>query len=151
MLQAADPATLGNILPLPCDVADSAAVVAAVARVEAELGAIDVLVLNAAVGHPPKPFWETSIDDVDSVIDVNLKGVMYTAHAVLQGMIQRDRGHIFGIASVAGTHGIPTQSICALLACSAADPAPPMSDPACTLACRLHVEARDAGLHGHAG
>ena len=109
---------LGNILPLPCDVADSAAVVAAVARVEAELGAIDVLVLNAAVGHPPKPFWETSIDDVDSVIDVNLKGVMYTAHAVLQGMIQRDRGHIFGIASVAGTHGIPTQSICALSALS---------------------------------
>ena len=126
MLQAADPATLGNILPLPCDVADSAAVVAAVARVEAELGAIDVLVLNAAVGHPPKPFWETSIDDVDSVIDVNIKGVMYTAHAVLQGMIQRDRGHIFGIASVAGTHGIPTQSICAL---SALDSALSLPDP----------------------
>jgi len=108
---AAEPETKGNIHPFPCDVADAGAVQSVVAAVEAQCGAIDVCVLNAAVGHPGTPFWENTIEDVDNVIDINLKGVMYVAHAVLQGMIARDAGHIFGIASVAGTHGIANQSI----------------------------------------
>ena len=52
---AADPATKGNIHSFPCDVADSKAVLASVSTIEAKLGAIDVLVLNAAVGHPGVP------------------------------------------------------------------------------------------------
>eukprot|EP01043_Picozoa_sp_COSAG02_P042252 COSAG02_NODE_3576_length_6538_cov_3.358907_8_plen_271_part_00 len=108
---AADPLTNGNVHPFPCNVADAAAVQDCVAAVEAQCGAIDVVVLNAAVGHPDTPFWQNSIDDIDNVIDINLKGVMYVAHAALQGMVARDAGHIFGIASVAGTHGIANQSI----------------------------------------
>lgn len=108
---ANDPLTNGNIHPFPCDVANAEAVRQCVAAVEVDCGAIDVLVLNAAVGHPGTTFWENSVADIDSVIDINLKGVMYVAHAVLQGMVLRDAGHIFAIASVAGTHGIANQSI----------------------------------------
>eukprot|EP01044_Picomonas_judraskeda_P009039 COSAG03_NODE_1073_length_4898_cov_10.426339_3_plen_254_part_00 len=108
---ATDSQTNGNIHPFPCDVSDAVAVRDCVAAVEAQCGAIDVVVLNAAVGHPSTPFWQNSVDDIDHVVDINLKGVMYVAHAVLQGMVARDAGHIFGIASVAGTHGIANQSI----------------------------------------
>eukprot|EP00965_Chrysotila_dentata_P153671 5079407-Pleurochrysis_carterae.AAC.1 len=74
------------------------------------LGPISVLVNNAAVGHVGKNFWELSLDDVDTCIDINAKGTMYVTHAVLQGMMAANKGRIFGIASVAGTWGIPTES-----------------------------------------
>ena len=81
---AADPATKGNVHSFPCDVADPKAVQVSVSQIEAQLGAIDVLVLNAAVGHPGVNFWENSIDDIDNVIDINLKGVMWALQSKQQ-------------------------------------------------------------------
>ena len=109
---AADPASCGNLHPFVCDVADSAAVAAMVEAVEAALGPIDVLVSNAALDIPGSlKFVEVAAPDIDKVIDVNVKGMMYVTHAVLQRMVRRDYGHIFGVASVAGTHGMVGQSV----------------------------------------
>jgi len=100
-----------NTLALPCDVSDKAQVAAAVDRVLAEYGRIDVLVNNAAVSHDGKKFWELEVADIDKLIDINLKGTMYVTHAVLKrAMVPQDSGFIFGVASVAGTWGIPKES-----------------------------------------
>mmetsp|Transcript_19012 Transcript_19012/g.36611 ORF Transcript_19012/g.36611 Transcript_19012/m.36611 type:complete len:298 (-) Transcript_19012:76-969(-) len=100
----------GHAFPFPCDQCDRAAVLAMVSSVQSTVGHVDVLVLNAAQAHDGKPFWELSIDDVDRVLDVNLKGTMYVVHPVLKDMVQRNAGRIIGVASVAGTRGIANES-----------------------------------------
>nr|ACJ13442.1 ketoacyl-reductase like protein [Karlodinium veneficum] len=99
-----------NATAFECDVADRSQVAACVRDAVEKLGPIDVLVNNAAVGHDGRPFWELEVDDIDRVLDVNLKGSMYVTHAVLKGMVSANRGRIFAIASVAGTWGIPNES-----------------------------------------
>jgi len=70
---------------------------------------IDVLVNNAAV-FVIKPFSESTIEDIDSVINTNLKGAMYCTLSALK-LIKRNTGRIINIGSVAGENGIKNQSI----------------------------------------
>ena len=109
-LRAVCAAAGDNATAYPCDVSDREAVIRTVGQVIADLGHIDCCVNNAAVPHDNVKFWELPIEDIDSVIDINLKGTMYVTHCVLKHMVPRNSGFIFGIASVAGTHGIPTES-----------------------------------------
>eukprot|EP00931_Biecheleriopsis_adriatica_P008136 TRINITY_DN109366_c0_g1_i1.p1 TRINITY_DN109366_c0_g1~~TRINITY_DN109366_c0_g1_i1.p1 ORF type:complete len:260 (-),score=52.36 TRINITY_DN109366_c0_g1_i1:185-964(-) len=99
-----------NASAFACDVADKQKVSSTVEQILQQFGAIDVLVNNAAVGHDGRPFWELDLEDVDKVIDINLKGTMYITHAVLRSMVKSNHGRIFAIASVAGTWGIPNES-----------------------------------------
>mmetsp|Transcript_100049 Transcript_100049/g.173668 ORF Transcript_100049/g.173668 Transcript_100049/m.173668 type:complete len:259 (+) Transcript_100049:61-837(+) len=110
-LKAVCAAAGANAIPVPCNVAEKTQVDALVTRVLAEQGRIDVLVQNSAVGHPGGKFWELDPKEIDFCIDINLKGVMYLTHSVLKlAMVPKNTGFIFGIASVAGLHGIPTES-----------------------------------------
>lgn len=110
-LKAVCTASGANAIPAVCDVSQRSQVDAMVARVLAEHGRIDVLVNNAAIGHDGKHFWELDGSDIDRCIDINLKGTMYVTHAVLKhAMVPKDSGFIFGVASVAGLHGIPEES-----------------------------------------
>lgn len=88
------------------DVTDPAGLQNAVRDLEAKLGPIDLLVANAGVGI------ETSglaydIDAMNKVINVNLLGVSNSIGAVLPGMIDRQRGHLVGISSIASYRGLP--------------------------------------------
>eukprot|EP00927_Polykrikos_kofoidii_P070763 TRINITY_DN67154_c0_g1_i1.p2 TRINITY_DN67154_c0_g1~~TRINITY_DN67154_c0_g1_i1.p2 ORF type:complete len:255 (-),score=51.31 TRINITY_DN67154_c0_g1_i1:104-868(-) len=97
--------------PIQCDISNKEQVADMVSKVLSAEGRIDVLVNNAAVSHDGKKFWELETEDIDRLIDVNLKGTMYVTHAVLkQAMVPQNSGYIFGVASVAGTWGIPTES-----------------------------------------
>ena len=78
-------------LPIQCDVSDSAAVTAMVARTVAELGRIDVLVNNAGV-YPNTPVVEISEDEWDAVFDTNVKGMFLVSRAVARRMIDRGNG-----------------------------------------------------------
>ena len=78
------------------DVADAAAVEAMVARGLAELGAIDVLVCNAAI-RPHTSLTETSLDEWHRVLGVNLHSAFYLARAVVPAMKARRRGSIIAI------------------------------------------------------
>jgi short-subunit dehydrogenase len=88
------------------DVRDAVAVRSFVDEVTAAFGPIDILVNNAGLSEY-KPFVEWTLEEIDQVIDVNLKGTMYACHAVLPGMISRGSGYILNVASDIGRRAIP--------------------------------------------
>lgn len=91
------------------DVQDRPAVDAAVARVLADRGAVDVLVNNAALTRD-ELFPLMAEESWAEVIAVNLGGVFHTSRAVVRPMIARKKGAIVNIASVAGVHASPGQA-----------------------------------------
>jgi NAD(P)-dependent dehydrogenase (short-subunit alcohol dehydrogenase family) len=95
----------GDMLVLPADVTDAAAIAAAAARVREELGPIDLAVLSAGYWKQMNPAdWDTDL--FDQHLRVNLTGMSNSIAAVLPGMLQRHHGVIAGIASVAGYRGL---------------------------------------------
>jgi 3-oxoacyl-[acyl-carrier protein] reductase len=98
---------LGGALGIACDVTRSAEVDAAVARVEEELGGLDVLVCSAGISGAS--LRTVDVDDAEwgSVMAVNANGVFYANRAALPGMVSRGYGRIVNLASVAGKEGNP--------------------------------------------
>jgi len=90
----------------PADVSDGASVRAAVADVEARLGPCDVLIANAGI-HRYTPGYQFDADEAVAVLRTNLLGAVQTIGAVLPGMVERRRGHIVGVASIAAMLGLP--------------------------------------------
>jgi gluconate 5-dehydrogenase len=89
------------------DVTDSAAVAAAVARIEDDQGPIDILVNNAGI-HRRAPLADMSEADWRAVIDLNLTGAFLVARAVVPTMLSRGRGKIINICSVMSDLARPT-------------------------------------------
>lgn len=96
----------GQIIPCPLDITDHAAVQAAVARIEAERGPIDVAVLNAGT-HQPVTAAEFTAAGLRQLLEINLLGTAACLEALLPRMIARGRGRIAVVASVAGYRGLP--------------------------------------------
>jgi 3-hydroxy acid dehydrogenase/malonic semialdehyde reductase len=97
----------GKIHPLKLDVRDRAAVDAAVAALPPDLSAIDILVNNAGLALGLEPAQRTDPDQWEQMVDTNVKGVMYVTRAVLPGMVERRRGHVINLGSIAGTYAYP--------------------------------------------
>lgn len=89
------------------DVRDEAAVNAAIATLPAEFAAVDLLVNNAGLALGLEPAQRCDMADWHTMIDTNIKGLLYCTRAILPGMIARDQGHIVNIGSVAGTYPYP--------------------------------------------
>ncbi len=100
-------ATHPGILPLPLDVRDREAVNAAFADLPEEFRDIDILVNNAGLALGLESAQDASLDDWDTMVDTNIKGLMYCARAVLPGMIARKTGHVINIGSIAGIYAYP--------------------------------------------
>lgn len=81
-----------------------------VERIERTDGPIDVWVNNAGLARH-QPIESICQEDVDRVIDVNLKGTIYGSCAAFRVMKQRGNGHIINIISTASLRGIPTESV----------------------------------------
>jgi NAD(P)-dependent dehydrogenase (short-subunit alcohol dehydrogenase family) len=88
------------------DVTDAAALFQATRELEAELGPVDLLVANAGIGIETSALSYNTAD-MNKVIAVNLIGVSNSIGAVLPGMIERKRGHLVGISSIASYRGLP--------------------------------------------
>ena len=107
---AAEIAAQGGVaLPLPCDVADAAAVERAAAAAVEQLGGVDLLVNNAGYGGHHR-LLEWSIEDIDRMMRVNYLGAVHCTKALLPPMIERRRGWIVFMASIAGKIGMPDET-----------------------------------------
>jgi 3-hydroxy acid dehydrogenase/malonic semialdehyde reductase len=93
----------GNrVYVLPLDVSDRNAVINAFESLPEEWKKIDLLLNNAGLALGRDFFDEASLDDWDTMIDTNLKGLLYVSKAVLPFMIKNKTGHIINIGSTAG-------------------------------------------------
>jgi NAD(P)-dependent dehydrogenase (short-subunit alcohol dehydrogenase family) len=99
----------GEALIVCVDVADADAVEAAAARVEAELGPIDVWINNAMTAVLA-PVAETSAEDFRRVAEVNLLGTVHGTQAALRRMRPRDSGVVIQVGSALAYRGIPLQA-----------------------------------------
>lgn len=92
------------LLPLELDVRDRAAVAALPGLLPPEFAAVDVLVNNAGLALGVEPAQRADLDEWQTMIDTNCLGLVAVTHALLPGMIDRGRGHIFNLGSVAGRY-----------------------------------------------
>lgn len=91
-----------NVLPLIFDVRDRQAVAEAIERLPEAWRTIDVLINNAGGAMGLEPEYEGDFDDWDTMIDSNIKGLLTMTRLIVPGMVERNRGHIINIGSVAG-------------------------------------------------
>ncbi len=100
----------GSALAVPLDVTDRLAVGQAVEHITRTLGPIDLLVNNAGVWGPIAPVWEADPDEWWHTININLRGGLLCAQAVLPSMLSRRSGRIINITSGAGAYLWPEAS-----------------------------------------
>jgi 3-oxoacyl-[acyl-carrier protein] reductase len=94
-------------LAIAADVTSSAALNAAVAQVESELGGLDILVCSAGIAGASLRTTEVDDDEWKRVMAINADGVFFANRAALPGMTARGYGRIVNLASVAGKEGNP--------------------------------------------
>ena len=97
----------GRVLPVALDMRDGDAVRQAVADLPDEYARIDVLVNNAGLAKGLEPAHRTDLADWDEMIETNCRGLVHCTHAVLPGMVERGRGHVVNLGSVAATYPYP--------------------------------------------
>jgi len=95
------------LLPLELDVRDSQAVAAIPAALPQAFADVDVLVNNAGLALGLEPAPRASLDDWQTMIDTNVTGLVHMTRALLPGMVERNRGHVFNLGSVAGRWPYP--------------------------------------------
>ena len=97
-------------LSIACDVRDPAALERAVAATVDRFGGLDILVVNAGVGAYG-PFLDLPIEHLEEMIDVNVKGAIYSIRAALPQLLRSDASDIVTIASEAGRRGLPYEAV----------------------------------------
>lgn len=89
---------------LPLDLRDISAVRSAIATLPEPLQKIDVLINSAGLAAGTEPAQNAEWEDWNEMIETNCKGLAHLTHLILPGMVERNRGHIVNIASVAGIY-----------------------------------------------
>ena len=93
--------------PLTLDVRDRAAVERALATLPADFARVDVLVNNAGLALGLEPAHRASVDDWEQMIDTNNRGLVVVTRQILPGMVERGRGHVVNVGSVAAHYPYP--------------------------------------------
>jgi NADP-dependent 3-hydroxy acid dehydrogenase YdfG len=96
---------------LQLDVRDRKAVFATLAALPAEWREVDTLINNAGLSRGLEPLHEGDVDDWEEMIDANVKGLLYVTRAILPGMVERKRGTIINMASIAGRAVYPKGNV----------------------------------------
>jgi len=91
-----------EVLELPLDVRDRKAATAAVEGLSGKWKAIDVLVNNAGLALGLNKEYEGDMDDWETMIDTNIKGLLTMTRLIVPDMVKRNHGHVINIGSVAG-------------------------------------------------
>lgn len=99
----------GTAAWISADVSQREQVLASARDLAGKLGPIDLLIANAGMGSPTRltPF---NTEEQEQVIRVNFLGVIYAIEAVLPGMLERGRGHLAAVSSLAAYKGLPGEA-----------------------------------------
>lgn len=95
-----------EVAVFPCDTADERAVTKLARAVTKRFGAVDVLINNAGKFHGA-PFLQTKVADFDAQLAANLRSVFLVAQAFVPAMVERGRGDVFNMGSVASFKALP--------------------------------------------
>jgi short-subunit dehydrogenase len=125
----------GDALVLPCDVADREQAQEACRRALAHFGCVDLLVNNAGYGHRRR-FLDWDLADMERMLRVNYLGALYLTKELLPQMLERGRGWLVFMASVAGKIATPDESAYAASKFAMVG-----------LAAALSLELEEAGVH----
>jgi 3-hydroxy acid dehydrogenase / malonic semialdehyde reductase len=101
----------GRVHALKFDVRNKAAVDEAIAGLPADMADIDILINNAGLASGLDPVQDGDIEDWDKMIDTNIKGLLYITRRIVPGMIERKKGHIVNIGSIAGREVYPNGNV----------------------------------------
>lgn len=107
--RSGDDLGINGAVAMACDVRDPAALSAIVAATADRHGGLDILVANAGVGAYG-PFLELPDEQLEEMIDVNVRGVINTVRAALPRLLESEAGDIVTIASEAGRRGLPYEA-----------------------------------------
>ena len=102
-----------RVLPFVADTTDPHALLQAVALAEQEFGGLDAALAIAGVVAGGVPLWEQPIDEVDAVLDVDLRGVVLLARVAIPALLRRPAprsGRFLAVASAAAVRGLPMLS-----------------------------------------
>lgn len=102
--RSGDDLGLDGVVAQPCDVRSLADVRAIATAAVDRFGGLDIAVVNAGVGSYGE-FLDLPVDELDEIIDVNVKGTLYAANAVLPHLMRSSAADLLVIASVAGQRG----------------------------------------------
>jgi 3-oxoacyl-[acyl-carrier protein] reductase len=103
-------ASIEGALGIACDVRDPAALGSAVATTVDRFGGLDVLVVNAGVGAYG-PILDLPAEQIDEMIDVNVKGAIHSVRAALPHLMRSRAADVVTIASEAGRRGLPLEAV----------------------------------------
>jgi NADP-dependent 3-hydroxy acid dehydrogenase YdfG len=101
---------LEAVVARPCDVRRPDDLEALAAEAAKRFGGIDILVANAGVGAYG-PFLDLPADQLEEMIDVNVKGTLYAVRAALPHLLESDAADIVTLASEAGRRGLPLEAV----------------------------------------
>jgi 3-oxoacyl-[acyl-carrier protein] reductase len=108
--RSGDDLGIEGAVAMSCDVRDPQQVEAITAATVERFGKLDIAIANAGVGSYG-PFLELDPQQVEDMIDINLKGTIYTARSTLPHLIASGAGDFVSIASVAGLRAFPGETV----------------------------------------
>ncbi len=108
--RSGDDLGIDGAVAMPADVRDQAALRAIADATAERFGGIDILVANAGVGAYG-PFLDLPDDQLEEMIDVNVKGLIYSVRAALPYLVKSDAADIVTVASEAGRRGLPLEAV----------------------------------------
>lgn len=108
--RSGDDLGIDGAVSMAADVRDPAALEQLAAATSERFGGIDILVVNAGVGSYG-PFLDLPTEELEDMIDVNVKGALYSVRAVLPYLLESDAADIVTLASVAGLRGLPFEAV----------------------------------------
>jgi NADP-dependent 3-hydroxy acid dehydrogenase YdfG len=108
--RSGDDLGIADALAASCDVRDPRAIEAFVGRAVDRFGSLDIVVANAGLGSYG-PFLDLPQDELEDLIDVNVKGTLYTIRAALPFLLRSESADIVTLASEAGRRGLPFEAV----------------------------------------
>lgn len=108
---AAQLPTTTDVYLVKLDVRDRTAVIQEMTNLPSEWSEIEILINNAGLARGLEQFSVAEVSDWEEMIDTNIKGLLYMTRYILPGMLDRGRGHIINLGSIAGHGAYPKGSV----------------------------------------